>query len=457
MVVGLLVRYILAPYTADSNDVSVWVHTSLDGFYGLHLYDRAGFSYPPVWGYVLQLIGWVARVVGVGPTFFSTENPSFLTTSQVTADFSTTVASPLFNIAFKSILFAFDLCTGLVIHRLVRVLTGDSKRAALAFAVWFLNPFVIYESAVHGALDTTVGFAVIASLVFVLTGRPVFAGGAWAFGILTKLSPAVLGIQLVVALWSYPFSHNTLLSKVGRLGRFAVGAAAASLILIGPLLVSGSVEAMVHSTLVRAQGTFDVGGLSLIGIRHLRPWAWIFPWASANAALVVRASSIAQIVSACAWAAWTAIVASENRAFAILTGTVGTLASAMLLSPIANPQYVLWWLPVFISLALSTGRGYWQLVVFSLAPLVFDSAVLGPMHVLGPLATYTEVVSPTDVSAQAMQWYLLPSRWFGVYWTDDFFGPAALVTIVALIALFTEWLAGSIRRDIPRLIDPGSA
>src|SRR5437870_1120914 len=153
----MLIRVALAPYTSDTYDDSVWYHASLSGFYGLHLYDRPGFSYPPVWGYCLEILGSLVRLAGFDSTFFGVSNPDFLTASAITNDFSATVTSPAFNLLFKSVLFGADLATGLLLYRLVFLISNDRRRSVLSFAAWFLNPFVIFSSAVHGACDRLVG------------------------------------------------------------------------------------------------------------------------------------------------------------------------------------------------------------------------------------------------------------------------------------------------------------
>jgi len=112
----------------------------------------------------------------------------------------------------------------------------------------------------------------------------------------------------------------------------------------------------------------------------------------------------------------------------------------MLLSPVANPQYILWWLPALTVLVFASGRGYWHLAVISLAQVVFSVAILGPTAVLGPLATYTHLVPASLVNDQAVDWYTAPARLWGTSLADDFFAPAWLATVAAIIALFGLWI-----------------
>jgi hypothetical protein len=448
IVIGLLVRLVLAPYTAWNNDVAVWFHTSLSGYYGVHLYDRPGFSYPPIWGYLLQVQGSLVRLAGFGPSFFGVQNPDFAPASAATADFTEFVTSPAFNTLFKSALFGFDLLSALLIYRLVDHLTGDAQRAKMSVMAWFLNPLVIYESAVQGAQDTLVGFAVLATVALVLSERQFWGGAAWVTGIMMKLSPVVLAFPLAISIAIGPGSQGRFNGyrsrlhriRVGHLGAFAFGAVVAMAGLLAPEALFGSVPAMLHNVFARTSAEVTIGGLNLLSIRYLKPFSGLLDWALQNSSAVILGASIAQGVAVIAWSVWTAVMVRRDAVFGLLTGTVGTLASIMLLSPIANPQYVLWWLPALIVLVFVTGRGFPHLAVLSLAPLAFSLAILGPTASLAPLATYTGLLPATLVSNNAIDWYLAPGRLWGATLADDIFAPTSLATVLTLISMFVLWL-----------------
>lgn len=457
LAIGLLARLVLAPYTSWNLDVAVWFHTSLAGFHGLQLYDRPGFSYPPVWGYFLQILGSLIRLAGFGPNFFGVENPAFSSASSATADFTNFVTSPAFNLLFKGVLFGFDLVTALLIYRFVMHVTGDPQRASLGLTAWFLNPFVIYESAVHGALDTLVGFAVLSTIVLVVNGRQFWAGGAWAFGILTKLSPVVLAPLLLIAISVEPGLGSTR-HRLGQIGLFAYGAGIATVFILAPVAVLGSIQTMYHNVFARSVEPVTIGGLSLAGIRHLGPLSGLLIWAFDNTTVVIRASFIAQAIAILAWSGWTAVVVRRDPIFGLLSGSVGALTSVELLSPIANPQYVLWWLPALTVLVFVTGRGYWQLALLTIAPLVFSLAILGPAATLGPLSTYTHVISAQAVNDDVINWYTAPRRLWGATLADDFFAPASLVTIATLFSLYSLWIRAALRpAQPPSLVLRGDA
>jgi hypothetical protein len=423
----------------------------MSGFYGLHLYDRPGFSYPPVWGYCLQILGALVHQAGGTQRFFSVVNPDLLIASVTTGDFRTTVTSPAFNLMFKSVLFGFDLAAGLMIYRFVLLAGGNNQRARLAFTAWFLNPYVIYESAVHGSADTIVGFSVLAAVLLILYGRPLWAGVGWATAIMTKLVPIVLGFELVAGLVFARRSRNrAALIRLAHLALFGLGTLLGALLFLGPEILNGSVQGIALNTFHRASEPVTIGGLSFAGIRHFRQWSWLFAWAYQNSAIVVQWSSIAQAAAIVAWSGWTLVVVRKSPVFGLLTGTIGSLASLMLLSPLAQPQYISWWLPVLVVLVFLTDRGHWQLALLAVAPLVFSVGILGPAAYLAPLATYTHVLPATDVSYDVASWYTAPGRLWGETQGDDFMALGSIVTVVAIISLFGSWLGAVLTQTVPQ-------
>jgi len=250
-----------------------------------------------------------------------------------------------------------------------------------------------------------------------------------------------LGLELVlaIAVMETSIQRSTRLG-VRRVAGFGLGAGVAMGCLIAPLLLQGTVPAMLHNVFARAQTPITIGGISLSGIRYLKPFSGLLEWAFQNSGGVIQATTAAQVVAIVLWAIWTVIMIRKDRVFALLTGSVGTLASFMLLSPVANPQYILWWLPALTVLVFATGRGYWQFAFISLAPVVFSLAILGPTASLGPLATYTHVIPVSALNDAVIAWYTAPARLWGATLADDFFAPASLMTVAAIVSLFGLWL-----------------
>ena len=67
LLVGIALRLAVAPFTSISVDMGVWATSVIHGIEGINLYSRPGFSYPPLWGYLLHAGGYLARLAGVAP------------------------------------------------------------------------------------------------------------------------------------------------------------------------------------------------------------------------------------------------------------------------------------------------------------------------------------------------------------------------------------------------------
>src|SRR5207249_4747088 len=130
-----------------------------------------------------------------------------------------------------------------------------------------------------------------------------------------------------------------------RFVRFALGAIAATVGLLAPEAFYGSLAALNHNVFARTQEGLAMGGLSLSGVRYFRTWSWLLIWGFQNSATVFYLSSAAQLLAIIGWAGWTVAMVRRSSAFGLLVGTVGTLASFTILSPVSNPQYILWWVP----------------------------------------------------------------------------------------------------------------
>jgi hypothetical protein len=455
---GIGIRVFLAPYTSWNYDVAPWYRTSLSGYYGLHLYDKPGFSYPPLWGYCLQLVGSTIHFLGGTPTFFGVQNANFSSAQLITGEFTTTVTSPAFNLLFKSVLFGFDLASALLIFRFVAWLTGDRSRATLAFTLWFLNPFVIWESAVQGQFDAMVGFLVLATVALLLDGRFFWAGVAWALGIMTKVTPIILVLQIIVIL-ALLDAHGmpTWGARARRSVTFGLGAAVCLGVVAAPIVISGSLPLSLHNVFARTSSPVIVGGFSFTAVRFLKPTSSFLLWAYFNSAALIQVTTIAQTVATIGWAAFTFLTIHRNPVLSVLTGTIGTVTTFTLLSPISNPQYILWWMPVMVVTVVLTRRGYLELAVLAVAPIIFVLAILGPTAVLTPLATYSRLIPATTVAGDVVSWYQAPGRLWGAYLSDDFFAPTALISVASWISALAGWvhLQRTSRTSVLSLPTPG--
>ncbi|MDQ1476236.1 MAG: hypothetical protein QOE62_1465, partial [Actinomycetota bacterium] len=389
LVVGLVVRLLVAPWTGSVIDDSVWYRAAANGMHGVGIYQRLQFSYPPVWGYLLQAIGWFLAHVGLHPTNLATNDQRLVPAIVATNAFSTTVTTPLFSFVYKLVLIVFDFATACLLRSAAIRLRGpDGDRSAaeragrLAFMSWWLNPFVIIEVAGHGALDVIVGFSILLTLVLLLSGRDSWAGAALAFGVLTKISPIFIGPAALafIVVTSNPGR------RVRRISAFCAGGAFATAALLLPLLLSGQLRAALNASTSRVGTGSVVGGVSVFGLKNLRFLAWITDAVNNHRALVGLSTSAIQLLAACAAAAWIVRSRRGDPAFRLVAATTLVVACVIATSPLSNPQYLLWLVPGLVLLASVWGVGVWQSAVICAAAAIYDLALLGPLAFVVPAA-----------------------------------------------------------------------
>ena len=436
VLVGLLIRLVVMPFTSVSTDAGVWLQTTISGFHGLTLYERPGFSYPPVWGYLLEGLGQLLRMIGATPSQLGTFDSRWAALSIVTGDFSDFVTSPLFNIAFKTILAAADLATGLLILDFVLKLTSSPKKGRFAFAIWFLNPIVIVQSAEHGAFDVLVGLTTFAALALVLQRRLFLAGVALALAVLTKATPVFL-IPLVILALVRAIDNSRpglrLQLVVTDVARFAAGGLVTAGLLLGPELIVGSLSSLSQSVLLRTEQGIAVGGLNIFSVRYWKPWAGLLAWGYYHPSAIVTLSSALELVVIVASIIWYLKAWRSEPSLALLGGSVVTIIGLLLVSPITNPGYVLWFMPALVVIVVTRATGLWSMAMISFGALLYEFCILGPIAHLAPLASFAGTISVETIAARTQAWYFGTTTLWGAQYSANFLAIAALAAIIGMV------------------------
>lgn len=447
VVLGLLIRYVLAPYTSAPQDVATWEGSAVASMHHLGLYQRPGFSYPPVWGYLLRGIATALSLAGINPSALGQTDPTFGTLSAQTNSFSALIPSPLFNVAYKTVLFIFDLGTSMLLYRAALVFTQSRTRATIAFASWFLNPFVIYESAVHGAFDGIVAFFIVAGVALMLAGRFAWSGAALAAGMMTKLTPLLLLplFLLFAFLPGRPGAARRI--NVRAAGLVALGFAATLALALVPALAAGEIRGMLESVFSRGGTSITVGGLSLWGLTRLSASASVFWWAIGHPVGVRLISLVGVLVGVSAVTLVSSILLRRRDwEWGLVTGSGGVLGVALLFAPLTQPQYLEWMLPLVILVVVAAPARAWQLIALSGSPIVMSLGYLGPIALVAPLSEWTRVIAPADVAASVANWFARgPGKW-GTSYKDDYGTGADLLALPAMVAVVLSSLRIRTRR-----------
>ena len=175
LVIGLLVRYALALYSAEQDSVT-FAAASLSMAYGQSPYTYLVF-YPPGWVFLLGLIGRsFSLLFGVGSILAVPTGLSQLNGLSYAWYESPFYPTPGFEVFFKSFIFVFDVLNGLLIYIIALERTGNSRAALAGGGLWFLNPLVIFVSAIHGTYDAIPAFLVLLAYYLATKHDFLFAG-----------------------------------------------------------------------------------------------------------------------------------------------------------------------------------------------------------------------------------------------------------------------------------------
>ncbi|MDA8038793.1 MAG: hypothetical protein M0Z69_06445 [Actinomycetota bacterium] len=388
LVVGLGLPLLLGPITSWPGDVYVWYERVVQASVGVPLYTLPGFSYPPVWGYVLGAFGFVAHVAHLEPTAFGSPNNLWL---RVTSGYLPPVITSLsFDAAFKAVLVAMDLESAWFLWRLVLVLHGDRSLAKRAVTLFLLSPVVLVSVGLHGAFDVIVPLLVLASLLARLEGHSVATGALVALGALAKIEPAFLAL-LMAASWWWPLDTEATTGKssepkrLAHLAAFAAGGLSTSAALLAPVVADHNLGSFMIDVFTRSAGPTNLGGLGLSGLLQL---PGLEPVLNALAGrenhdvgVVLEAIMLAASLGAAV--AWSR---SRRRTGAMLV-TLSSVVTAvtLLVSPVTQPQYLVWLVGPLCALACTKKalrRFLWALGV---AGAVYLLGSAGPLLVLAPL------------------------------------------------------------------------
>ena len=183
LLVGFLVRLVLAPYTSVSFDFEVWYIAFVNIVSGLGTpYPTMYFSYPPVWG---------SFMIPFASGSLLLSNPYQLGFRGLLNGSFAVSTHPLFTLLVKLPIFLAEIFIGLIIFSYV-LERKSLKVASKAFALWFLNPLVILIGAIDGQIDALAALLLLLAFCFVLQRKYFFGGLSLSLGALTKIFPVYL-------------------------------------------------------------------------------------------------------------------------------------------------------------------------------------------------------------------------------------------------------------------------
>lgn len=397
VLVGLALRLAPAPFTSWSPDLVPWLTRIQELQHGIPLYDHLDFSYPPLFGDLLALVGWpfIAHALPLG------SSPAALRGLSISSGLlAGTIPTPALTLAFKLPAILADAGTALALAALARRI-GLFGRDHLVAAAWLFNPLSIFISGVHGQFDALPVLMTVLALLLVIDEVWLFAGVAIALGILFKVYPIYLLPLFALAPLMGPHSIDIRRVAFAWL-RMLAGLA---LPLLAFTLTLDRQQALT-AVFSRSQTSSGLGGgLGLMFLGVLPPIAKAAaPFAGGiHSALTLLLGIGAAAILVGAWR-------GRGRGPVTLVLAAGsTLALLLLTTSTVNPQYVLWPLPFLILAGAASPRLRYAAVGLSAVPVLFYVAMWSGnwREFLVPAVTYYNwPVSPTALAASLRTSYL---------------------------------------------------
>jgi hypothetical protein len=310
---GGIIRIVLAPFTSHPYDMAAWMAHQLRPF-------DAGLNPFFNWKYSAPMLA----------VFLLTYLPAHGTTAlfhvpQILAQ----------QFWIKTPFIAADLVLAVVLGRCVWCVTRKRSAARLASIIWVFNPVAIFFTAVHGQVDALSAALLLIAVLSLFRGSESKAlASALGAGVAKYAGFVLVPFIAIRTLHSTDSKWATLVKTTG-----------ACVVVVGIAFAPGI---LVNGGLL--------GGLksSIATGPEPSPWSiWGSPW-RAETREVVRAWVIL-------WVAWYVLLmwrfarspARLSDPLSLVRAATSALAMLIALDPMANPQFVLWVMPLALLLAFA--------------------------------------------------------------------------------------------------------
>ncbi|MCI4345581.1 MAG: glycosyltransferase 87 family protein [Thermoplasmata archaeon] len=397
LLVGTGLRLLLAPLTSQY-DPAIFGESSATMALGGGPYTYL-IVYPTDWVLVLNLIGRTAALFL--PANALVAAPTAVLTLGLTLGGlePTSYPVPLVALLEKGFVLLFDLAMAGLLYAIVQEWTGDRLKARLVFAAWFLNPFVIIESGVHGAFDVIPTFFVIASFYLWYHDRPLSAGAAFGLGVMVKVYPLLLLPLFGAAL----LARRDLapLRRAMSVLWFGLGTAGIVALSLWPPGIFQQYLQIVGTGPSVGESHGGFGPWSLSAFPGLGGWRrWLF----LNTAPVALISTVIAFGLVTLFAVYYARRAPAGSWHAPLTyAAIGSVFAILLSFSVAQPQYLLWILPWLLLAAIVERRFRTVAAAVTLGGSAFYVIGLaGPLYLVQPTAIFTHWISFSLIDAAVL-------------------------------------------------------
>jgi hypothetical protein len=396
--VGILIRFALWVYSSQA-DLSGFASQSVTMLYGGGPYTY-GNNYPPSWPFLLNLVGHTATIWAPPSEFLRTTSINAILVPRIDTLEPAALVTPLYSIVEKSFLLPFDVGVGLIIYYLTKSVSESRLAPRVAFAVWFLNPFVITVSSIHGNYDVISTFFVLVGLLLIMKGDPLVAGVSVGIAATLELYPLFL-VPIFIALI---VRAQRPVAALQRTGWFLAGGAIAGVVVLWPPSLLGQ---FITSFSTGPQLGQQFGGFwiwSLVSI-PLPVFRQLSHFLTAHSIVVEVAGALTAIFLVTYFAVrWVKAPQFRSDTTALSYTMISSILAVYFVLPIVEPQNLIWLLPFLVLGWVGTKSLRLPLVAVSVLPVLFDLVALGgPLYFFQGLAVFTNVVSPQTVVSSITQ------------------------------------------------------
>ena len=168
----IIVSLLSKGYVTDVNTFKAWALTASNDLF--NFYKNAGFAdYPPVYVYVLSLIGTIAKITGMANS------------------------AAMFSLLIRIPAILCDIAIAYIIFRKAFKIKNNYRFALLMSSFFLFNPAVFQNSSAWGQVDSVLSLLVILTLLTLSDSKYPYAAAFFAVSILMK--PQAIIISPVIA------------------------------------------------------------------------------------------------------------------------------------------------------------------------------------------------------------------------------------------------------------------
>lgn len=361
--IGFVLRLVLAGTTAWSSDISVWHRSVGDIKSGVGIYTNMGFSYPPGMAVLFYVI-YLPIAMLVRPELWGTFSETINIISIKSWLFSPIITSPFFNFYTKLPLFIAEIALLYVLYLIYRQEFSNS-RLKLIGLIFYLNPLVIFVSAVHAQFDIFVVLAVAVSVLFIKNEKLFLAGLLLGVATTMKIYAVFLFLPYldIILFHYYPTYHQRR-----TISKFAGGFAIPVVLMISFMALQPS---SAVSTFARVSTIGFEGSLNLGFINYL---PWLHDFIARNTIFLNNFMQLGLGLTPLFGLATVHFLIRKFPRFGLFlleSASVTTLFLVYLFSSRTNPTYLIWVLPFMTVLVVAEVISFWNLLGMSLAAILF--------------------------------------------------------------------------------------